>query len=142
MKIESLLELHDDETRWEAPANFDYAEARTRFAEFVDVLEAVFETSFQSETGLNIQDASFHSQIFFDSGLTRCHLIRFSNFGDMVAIADDDEIPLSLLIRLQAMLTQAGYTVVPFEYLEKPYTGLNAGVTGIDTWWIRYFDYV
>ena len=43
---------------------------------------------------------------------------------------------------IKAVLEQFGYRYIPSQVLEQPYTGRNPGVTGIATWWIRYFDWV
>jgi len=137
-----LLQRHDDPKRWEYPKVFDYKGSNVYFLAFASSLNEEFGTHLKAETGSDIQDASFHSQIYFSVGLERFHLIRFSNFGDMVAVNDDSEMPDEILERIKKLLTQHKYNFVPCSHLDVPYTGSNPGVTGIDSWWIRYFDWV
>jgi hypothetical protein len=94
------------------------------------------------ETGVYIQDASFHSEITLplENGLVAC--IRFSNFGDMVSVSDGNPVPNATLQLLQELFLHHGYVYVPAAVLDAPYSGRNPGVTGIRTWWIRYFDWV
>ena len=137
-----ILIRHDDPERWEYPDAFDYASANARFLLFASALDKEFGTHFKTETGNHIQDASFHSQIYFSVGLARFYLIRFSNFGDMVAINDDLEIPVEVLSRVKKLFVEHKYSFISCEELETSYTGANPGVTGIDSWWTRYFDWV
>jgi hypothetical protein len=54
----------------------------------------------------------------------------------------DEPIPPALLKAIVTVLEKEGYVYIPAEVLMQPYTGKNAGVTGIRDWWIRYFDWV
>lgn len=96
----------------------------------------------KSETGSAIQDASFHSQIFIPLGDGHNALLRFSNFGAMATIGPDEPAPTELLETVVELLEKHAYDYVPASVLEQPYTGANPGVTGIRSWWIRYFDWV
>lgn len=142
MTLQQTLALLDDPVRWEYPEGFDYASANSRFLVFVESLNATFNSAFKTETDSHIQDASFHSQSYVSHGGDRIHLIRFSNFGDMVAIDGDSELPRDVLDTLCDLFADHNYRFVPCSVLDDPYTGSNPGVTGIDTWWIRYFDWV
>jgi len=96
----------------------------------------------RAETGVHIQDASFHSQMFLPLPGDRHALIRFSNFGDMATVSDDEPVPEPTMAVVRELLARHGHVYVPAAVLAQPYTGSNPGVTGIDTWWIRYFDWV
>jgi hypothetical protein len=137
-----ILRRNDQPAHWDYPPGFDYHAATERFARFVEELSAKLGGALKAETGVHIQDASFHSQVFLPLPGGRHALIRFSNFGDMATVSDDDPVPEPTMAVVLEMLAQHGYVYVPAAVLAQPYTGSNPGVTGIDTWWIRYFDWV
>ncbi len=142
MDYAKLLARHDHPTQWEYPPGFDYNAATSRFAEFVAGLSEVLGSAPLAETGVHIQDASFHSQVFLPLPGGRHGLIRFSNFGDMATVSDDEPVPEPTMALVTELLPRHGYTYVPAGVLHAPYTGSNPGVTGISSWWIRYFDWV
>lgn len=131
------LAQHDDPTHREYPRGFSYDHAVQRFEEFAIALQACLGQSLSTESGNYIQDASFHSQFLFEG-----RSLRFSNFGDMIAFTPDVEVPGSLRQAVRRLAEQLEYVLVPTEILEERYTGSNPGVTGIQTWWNRYFDYI
>lgn len=142
MDFTELLQRHDDPKHWEHPPGFDYKTAERRFAKFTEALSSAVGVPLKSETGSLIQDASFHSQIFLPLREERYALIRFSNFGDMATVSADEPVPAALLETVIELLGKHGYVYVPSRVLDRPYKGKNPGVTGISTWWIRYFDWV
>lgn len=136
---EAILRKHDDPIHWEQPPGFDRAAAVGRFKDTHRALEQALDMTLEAETGN--EDASFHSQIrmgVFDGELV---VIRFSNFGDMVAISGEECLPAHLHDHVKETLGARGYVYIP-EAVLGPYTGENPGVTGIRDWWIRYFDWV
>ena len=140
-----LLERHDDPKHWEYPGDFshkDHSEAVQRFQKFVTELKSLLGRTWPTETGIYIQDASFHSQILFVSTEDQQDGLRFSNFGNMIAFTPDLDIPDSIRDAVVSLAKQLEFVLVPTEILEEKYTGSNPGVTGIETWWIRYFDWV
>ncbi len=140
--ITELLKNHDDPKYWEYPPGFDYKAQQKRFLKFASAFAAATGLNPKIETGPCIQDASFHSQIIFMVGLARFHSLRFSNFGSFITINDDEDVPEEILSATLKLADEFQYTYVPCQYLDAEYTGANPGVTGIDSWWIRYFDYV
>ncbi|HBE71074.1 MAG TPA: hypothetical protein DDW52_23250 [Planctomycetaceae bacterium] len=142
MNIVDCLETNDDPERWEYPLGFDYQAEQRRFHEFAAAFSAAFSITSKIETGACIQDASFHSQLIFSVGLARSHSLRFSNFGSFVTVNDDEDVPNKMLSTILKLADQFGYIYIPYRYLDADYTGSNPGVTGIDSWWVRYFDYV
>src|SRR6266705_443056 len=85
-----LLKAHDDPRHSEHPPGFDYAAAEIRFTKMAEEILSAFPGS-RFETGTEIQDASFHGQIFVASA-GRFALVRVSNFGAFVTFfgCDDD----------------------------------------------------
>jgi hypothetical protein len=142
MDFLKLLRQHDDPIRWERPPGFDAGVAAERFARFVEDLSARLSVAVRSEAGVFVQDASFHSQAFLPLPGGPPAQIRFSNFGDMASVSEDERVPEPTMAAVVELLARHGYVYVPAEVLDQPYTGNNAGVTGIKTWWIRYFDWV
>ncbi len=142
MDYAQLLAKHDHPTHWEYPPGFDYEAATARFGKFVAALSAALGEPMTSETGVHIQDASFHSQVFLPLSGGRQGLIRFSNFSDMATVGDGEPVPEPTMAVVLELLARHGYIYVPAALLDTDYTGSNPGVTGIRSWWIRYFDYV
>lgn len=142
MDYVELLQRFDDPQRWEYPKGFDYDAATGRFAIFADALSSALGQPLRTESERYIQDASFHSQIYLPLDKERFALIRFSNFGDMVTVSEDEPIPNEVKEMVIDLLGHHNYVYVPASVLEHPYTGVNPGVTGIRNWWIRYFDWV
>ena len=142
MNITELLERNDDPERWEYPLGFDYKAEQTRFLEFAAAFASDLKLNPKIETGLCIQDASFHSQMIFPVGLATFHSLRFSNFASLITINDDEDLPEEMLATTLRLADEFAYSYVPYRYLDADYTGVNPGVTGIDSWWVRYFDYV
>jgi hypothetical protein len=136
-ETQNLFKKFDDPELWEYPRGFDHNNAVKRFKRFVVALNFATGKTYEFETESHIQDASFHSQINLGNGW-----LRFSNFGDMVAVTPDCEITPELRGIVQQLLLQHEYVFVETEFAEAPYTGQNPGVTGIEDWWIRYFDWV
>ena len=140
MDEEDVLALfceHDDPVRWEYPKGFDYTDAVLRFREFAAAFDAATGVKHPIETGSHIQDASFHSQIDLGGGW-----LRFSNFGDMVSFDPSSQLGVGTFDKLRTLCRDNGYILIPPDFTELPYTGLNPGVTGIRDWGIRYFDWV
>lgn len=142
MDYAQLLASHDHPTHWEHPPGFDYQAAVARFVRFVADLSTALGQPVPSETGVHIQDASFHSQAFLPLPGGRQGIIRFSNFGDMATVDDSEPLPEATMALVEELLARHGYTYIPAHVLDVDYTGNNPGVTGIQSWWIRYFDYV
>lgn len=133
----SLLERHDDPDHWEYQRDFDWQTESRDFAAFVRDLEARLGRRFDVETGSRIQDASFHSQILLPGGL-----LRFSDFGRMIAVTPDSEVPEDVMAAIRELAAGRGYTLVPTADLEAPYPRADGTRLGIRTWWIRFFDYL
>ena len=148
--FDDLLRRHDAPATYE-PFGFDREAAERRFRDLLPALRAVLGESLQFEDGPAIQDASFFAQVFlpreslgrvlapFDSGV-----LRFSNFGDMVAVHHEDALDPRALIRLREVLESAGYVFVPELALLDKYPGgpVEWAESRGATWWTRYFDWL
>ena len=135
--------------QWEWPPGFDSEATERRFLAFATALERACGLRLDVETGAAIQDASFLGQVFLrgpllqkELGREETFLLRISNWGEMATISDEAALHPAALRRIKAVLGQFGYVYIPPRVLALPYTGENPGVTGIATWWIRYFDWV
>lgn len=138
-EVTALLQRHDDPIHGECPANFDYKSARIRARGFLAAVERRLATDNTPELNTQIEDASFHSELSFPG----CYgYLRFSSFGNMIAFTPDHEVAPHVVAAIKDLAPGHGYTFVPTELLEATYTGDHPGVTGIATWWIRYFDYL
>jgi hypothetical protein len=135
--VARLLLKHDDRTQWEHPAAFDHKRATAKFSTLAQELERRIGRPIVIETGTSIQDASFHSQIQLDGGW-----LRFSNFGEMIALTPDNEVPADVVGMVKALASEHGYVFVPTAALERPYPATVDGASSITTWWIRFFDWL
>jgi hypothetical protein len=137
-----LLKSQDDPRHSEQPSGFDRTEAETRFTIMAEEIVSAFPGS-RFETGAEIQDASFHGQIFIafaDSFV----LVRVSNFGQFVTFFGDDNDCLSTNARdnLFRKFAAHGYRFIPPDVLSAPYEGHNPGVSGFRDWGCRYFEWL
>ena len=132
-----LFRKHDDPDHLEYAVGFDYPSALTRVQEFCAALDRATGRTHEFETGGQIQDASFHSQIKLPTGW-----LRFSSFGDMVALVSDQDTSEPTLDLVQRLCGEGGYTFVPEQFTALPYTGLAKGVYGIPDWATRFFDWL
>ncbi|SNS01922.1 MULTISPECIES: hypothetical protein [Hymenobacter] len=136
-----LLKQQDTSKSWEYPAGFQYSQEIARFQKFVEALEKATNLIFAVETGQQIQDASFHSQIRSPS-YDQLSVVRFSNFGSMAAVAEEDVTAPELLEILLELLPLHGYVHIPKIVYSLPYTGTQVGIDPIITWWDRFFEWL
>jgi hypothetical protein len=148
--FDDLLRRYDAPPAFYEPLGFDYAAAQRRFRDLLPALSGVFGESLQFEDGSAIQDASFFAQVFLPrDSLVRAlapfesAVLRFSNFGDMVAVRHEDALDPRELMTLRDVLQRAGYVFVPEVALLAKYPG--GPVEWVEsrgaTWWTRYFDW-
>jgi hypothetical protein len=135
--MRDLLQRLDDPNHWEHPADFDRDAEIRAFEDFVTELWAILNLDFPTETGTLIQDASFHSEASLPGGL-----LRFSNFGRMIAFAPDNEVSDKVVASVRELAVRHAYVLMSTTELETPYMRAEGNRFGIDTWWIRYFDYL
>ena len=141
-----LLRKHDDARHSEQPPDFDRPAAEARFTEMAEEIVLAFPGS-RFETGAEIQDASFHGQVFIASA-GRFALVRVSNFGNFVTFFGDDDDCLTADARADAreillsVFAAHGYGFIPPETLSLPYDGQNKGISGFRDWGYRYFEWI
>ena len=121
---------------------YDRRESEERFERFAANVVELLGGGCRIETGALIQDASFVGQVILRGG-EEVTAIRVSHFGPFVAVLDDEGVLDSeVLVQVQAVAAAHGYTWIPSQMLEEPYTGDNPGVTGFSTWRHRFFDWI
>jgi hypothetical protein len=147
-EAQKLLSQLDDPSYGEYPDGFDYRTAEARARSLLPSLEALFATPVDFEDGAKIQDAAFHTDVFIpESALTRPlgtatrAVLRFSNFGNMVAVWPEDAIAPDVLRRMQQVLEGAGYRWIPARVLNRPYHPARPKGLAIDSWWDRFFEW-
>lgn len=89
-------------------------------------------------SGRSIQDASFFGEIDLHPLFGR---LRFSSYGRMIAFTPDHDIPDEIVAMVSDLAQERGYILIPTSLLETTYSG-HIQSDSIDTWWIRYFDYL
>lgn len=136
----SLLEELDESGSIEEPNGYDHEAAVTKFEAFVRDFEREIGKAARVETRAFIQDASFHSQLLPLFEGNDAHWLRFSRFGEMVSIYQDDGVPPSLLRQIVALSRRHGYRFVPYRLLARPYPAADGGA--MSDWYRRYFDWI
>src|SRR5689334_13202599 len=104
----------------EFPHGFNYKAAEKRFRNTVSEIEGTLGQALVTQTLGEIQDASFHGELFLPSeflaeGCSAC--IRFSNFGNFVSVytdyTGDSEIKPEVKNRTVSILEKNGYMFLP-----------------------------
>ncbi len=133
-----LLKSHDDAEYVESPPGFDYDVAEAQFSVMANEVVSAFPGS-RFETGTEIQDASFHGQIYVALE-GRIALVRVSNFGNFVTFVDDDACLTSAAAdRLLNVFAAHGYTFIPRDVLATQYDGTCNDAFGFRTRACRFF---
>jgi hypothetical protein len=154
--LRELLEKHDDPDGGEFPVGAN-APAYKVMAESVTSIQRALrdELSLSLENSGGAQDCSFHAEIhvlhpssYRPNGViafTPEIAIRFSNFGRLFTIysALPELLPRYPVDAIRAIVERHGWTYVPADQLHVIYDGRNTLLrNGVNTWWIRYFDYL
>ena len=130
----AYLRDQDDPMRWVAPRMFDRCAELRRFQRFVDGLEARLGRKLDYELGSGIDEGAFHGEVFFAGAV-----IRFSNFGRMIAIVSGEVLSTQVRLLIDQVADEQGYIVIPASLLSLPYSGSNGLVSSDETWGSRYF---
>lgn len=138
MDYQALLHRHDHEIYGEFPPGVDWRNVLQRMQRCVEELAAVLGVDLEPDW--SAQDANFWCEMWLPLESGEMALIRFSSFGDMVAVIEDDTVPNRVLDQAQQVFAQHGFVYVPYAVLDAPYTGCAPAGT-IATWWDRFFDY-
>jgi len=144
MSTADLLAKLDLKGAYEFPPKFDQEDLEARAAIVHRELEQVLGRSFVFEGGIHNQDASFSVAIRLieTPGDRFAHVcdLRFSNYGDMVAVTDEDYDGSPECLRVFEIARKHGFTPIEHEILDRDYDGINGDA--FPTWWIRYFDWI
>lgn len=134
----------DDQTHREFPENFLYYSAERKFLALVKDIEQTLGESCTTEYHADIQDASFHAQLFIPES---CKLendvvsLRVSNFGSLATLYDADEVVKpGCADKIKDALKRHEYLYIPSWILREPY-GDRKNI-GIPNWGVRYFDWL
>lgn len=147
-KTLQLLLASDHSSACEAPPGFDYRDAMRRVKALVPALERIVGRELAVDE--NVQDASHFTDIacYRDGvakgiGAVRVPIIRvvFSSFGDLFTVLFAEDLDQATVDETVSVVTSAGFTFVPADELEEPYTGSNPSLTGV-TWFTRFFCYL
>lgn len=130
----AYLRDQDDPMRWVAPRMFDRCAELRRFQRFVDSLEARLGRKLDYELGSGIDEGAFHGEVFFAGAV-----IRFSNFGRMIAVVHGDVLASRVRLLIDQVADEQGYVVIPESLLALPYSGANGLVSSEETWGSRFF---
>ena len=140
-----ILQAHDDPEVWETPPEFDWEAAQRRILDFAGELQREFGVYRAVESVSFFQDSSCLGEIplpprYFNRPERAWDVIavRISNWGNMATVDDESALEPELLERVKVLLQASGYLYIPPTVLAEPYTR----VPWIETWWIRYFDYL
>lgn len=148
----SYLKEQDDPEYFEYPKNFSLHTAEEEFSEMVVKLAKVWQLQLDPNEDIikGNQDCTFHGLLrvpekYYISANPEQEdaWLKFSNFGDMVALEDNDArlSPEGLKV-IAAALEDNGYVFIPDNILAEKYTGpwLKAQHPPFN-WSARFFDY-
>jgi hypothetical protein len=148
----ALLRRLDERRHVEFPSGYHHRRERERFEQLVERVQADFRCVCAVDR--DVQDASYHGALRIPAEATATGsflTLKISNFGAMAVLClevpgcYDAEETATLLderdsARVAVALTDLGYVQVPEEVLWEDYDGPHAA--WIESWWIRYFDYL
>ncbi|TWT94833.1 hypothetical protein Pla108_36840 [Botrimarina colliarenosi] len=141
---EKTLIEHDLKGSHEYPPSFDLLDLERRAFLLLCELEAVTGRRLAFEGGIHNQDASFSVTIRLSEtpykNLTYVCDLRFSNFGEMVAVTDENYEATTECSDIFEIARRHRFVPIRRELLDRPYDGVNGDA--FDTWWIRFFDWL
>ena len=141
----ALLLKYDEADAWEYPSNFDgeHIEQRARavFAELDNCFDGLV-----FEDWLYNQDASFGLAVVFplpeSDRFIQAPSLRFSNFGNLAALAFEEGLPEQAKPLIVASLARHGFVFIESDALDEAYDGVMSPDPVLTTWWARYFDWI
>jgi hypothetical protein len=144
--IAYLVEV-DDAHNAEHPVGFKSSLAEQKFSGLVDGLNKHYRINLAIHSGKSIQDSSFHAESSIPAEWLIEHgyilKLRASNFGNLLAVVDDDGmIKTDYLNVIRQLAQEMHYRFVPTCVLLETYTGTNKGIEGFQNWMHRYFDWL
>ena len=147
LTLQRLL-ASDHPSACEAPPGFDHQGAVCRVKALVPALERIVGRELAVDE--NVQDASYFTDVAcyrasVAKGVGRIQVpiirIVFSSFGDLFTVVFAEDLDQATVDQAVAAVTDAGFTFVPADELEEPYTGSNPHLTGM-SWFTRFFCYL
>lgn len=147
-RTRQLLLDADDPVASECPEGFDWTTAMARVGALVPALEATVGRPLTIDN--NVQDASFFTDVACHREVSHPGMgrvlewviaVRFSCFGNLFTVVCAADVAPSVVDRVIAVVSGAGFVHVPASELSEPYTGPHPSFR-TTTWWIRFFDYL
>ena len=150
-KTLQLLLASDHPSATEAPPGFDYVGAMRRVKALVPTLERIVGRELAVDE--SAQDASFFTDVAcyqdgFVKGIGAVKVpvisIVFSSFGGLFTVFFADALDRATVDQAISLVVDAGFTFVPSDELDQPYTGSNPYLSGMSdmTWLTRFFCYL
>lgn len=144
-EIKELLSKFDEPGAYEFPSGFDYERLERKARNVAIRLERELGEGITFAGAEHNQDATFCIEILLRSyqledsrgWIKPC--LRFSNFGDLVTLCWEEQIPDERVLKICQVVIDGGFHYVPSSDLDDPYDGVMAGK--FDNWWSRYFDW-
>ncbi len=143
-----ILRQHDQSQDPEFPDGFVkqgvYQECVCKFNCFKRSLGNVMQRELYATPQEHMQDCSFHAElhlpaeVLIDPKENWLYCLRFSNFGQMVELSDEESVKEGTRKLIATCLDEHGYILIPTGLLRQPYDGK---FRFIKTWHVRYFDY-
>src|SRR3954447_25536176 len=142
-----LLRAADDPWEVEAPAGFDFVEAKERFLLLVQAVERVVGPAGEVEVWPLVRGATFHGAVQLPPAALApdaAASVRVSNFGNLATLHPADHVLATpnLAGHLRRAIERKGYRYVPTRVLRRPYTGHHMGKAPLADWLTRFFDYL
>lgn len=137
-----LLKAADDPRHLEAPPDFDFVEATSRFLRLARAVMDAAGADCELELWPLIRGAAFHGSLVVPdaAGGGSIATVRASNFGNMVTVLGTADA--ALLARLRGLFDDHGYRFIPPGALGRLYTGPHAANPAVVDWRSRFFDYL
>jgi hypothetical protein len=138
----SILRVHDDPIFQMFPKGFDMGLLREKIKKLRQLLTEEFGFEPRLECGPPmVQDATYFAELALIPRIERVNYatIRISNFDPLATIINEGALDETRASRVRHFVKAAGFTYIPEDILEQPYSG---NVEHVDTWMHRFFDYL
>lgn len=141
-----LLTGFDDPHAVEAPAGFDFIDAKERFLDLARAVSAALGAECDVEVWPFLAGATFHGLLQLPPAAAGCAgaaSLRVSNFGNLATLYPDEAtVSPDARMAVQATCGGKGYRYVPSRILRGRYTGPHRGKGLFARWADRFFAHM